>query len=165
MKPIHPLLVHFPIALLVFSVVADGLGYFLRLDSFASAGWWTMLATAASACVTVAAGLFDMRRAHHAGILSEEVHHRVHRHMYVGVALLVVILGLALWRWTLFDGNRTVPMLYLDAGAVTLALAVLQGWLGGELVYSDGVFVQVKATKGKEGDATSKQTQGPGHHH
>src|SRR3546814_6175658 len=82
-----------------------------------------------------------MYRAHRTG-LSEEVHHRVHRHRLVGFALLVAILALAFWRWMLFDGDRSVPMLYLDAAMLTVALAALQGWLGGELVYSDGVFVQ-----------------------
>src|SRR3546814_1995884 len=88
MKPIHPMLVHFPIALLVFSVSADGAAYFTRIESLGITGWWTLLGAAISALAAVAAGLFDMYRAHRTG-LSEEVHHRVHRHRLVGFALLV----------------------------------------------------------------------------
>lgn len=145
-KHLHPPLVHFPIALLVFSVAADWVGYFTRIDSLGNAGWWALLGAALSGLAAVGAGLFDMRRAHLAGSLSEEVHHCVHRHMRVGLILLAGILALAFWRWTLFDGNRAMLMLYLDAAVLTVALAALQGWLGGKLVYSDGVSVKMQGT-------------------
>src|SRR3546814_2838113 len=106
MKPIHPMLVHFPIALLVFSVSADGAAYVTRIESLGSTGWWTLLGAAISALAAVAAGLFDMYRAHRTG-LSEEVHHRVHRHRLVGFALLVAILALAFWRWMLRSEEHT----------------------------------------------------------
>src|SRR3546814_17069960 len=86
MKPIHPRLVHFPIALLVFSVSADGAAYVTRIVSLGSTGWWTLLGAAISALAAVAAGLFDMYRAHRSG-LSEAVQHRVHRHIPVGLPL------------------------------------------------------------------------------
>src|SRR3546814_9326005 len=79
MKPIHPMLVHFPIALLVFSVSADGAAYVTRIESLGSTGWWTLLGAAISALAAVAAGLFDMYRAPRTG-LSEEVHHRSEEH-------------------------------------------------------------------------------------
>ncbi|WP_081974906.1 DUF2231 domain-containing protein [Novilysobacter arseniciresistens] len=164
MKPIHPMLVHFPIALLVFSVSADGAAYVTRIESLGSTGWWTLLGAAISALAAVAAGLFDMYRAHRTG-LSEEVHHRVHRHRLVGFALLVAILALAFWRWMLFDGDRSVPMLYLDAAMLTVALAALQGWLGGELVYSDGVFVQSRPACDEVGGSDKEHGDGHGHRH
>src|SRR3546814_20842596 len=102
-----------------------------------------------------------MYRAHRTG-LSEEVHHRVHRHRLVGFALLVAILALAFWRWMLFDGDRSVPMLYLDAAMLTVALAALQGWLGGELVYSDGVFVQSPPACDEVGGRSEERRVGKG---
>src|SRR3546814_1673281 len=158
------MLVHFPIALLVFSVSADGAAYVTRIESLGSTGWWTLLGAAISALAAVAAGLFDMYRAHRTG-LSEEVHHRVHRHRLVGFALLVAILALAFWRWMLFDGDRSVPMLYLDAAMLTVALAALQGWLGGELVYSDGVFVQSRPACDEVGGGGKEPRAEHGHRH
>lgn len=89
--------------------------------------------------LTVAAGVFDMRRAS----LNEEVHRRVHQHMKVGFTLLAVIAGLTAWRWTVFTQTGiSVSAVYLDCAVLSMALAGFQGWLGGELVYTHGVFVK-----------------------
>ncbi len=166
MKPLHPIVVHFPIALLPLSVAADLVGFFANIPSLSQTGWWTLLGAAGGAVVTVAAGLFDMSRA----TLSEEVHHRVHRHMYIGLVLLTIIIGLTIWRGMIFANGWVVPMLYLDLAVLAVALVALQGWLGGELVYSDGVFVQQgnqklakdKAASGKTPPAAAK-TKASGH--
>ena len=80
-----------------------------------------------------------MRRAD----LEEEVHVRVHRHMKVGFGLFAAILGLTFWRWTTYrQPGLPVSATYLDCAILTMALAAFQGWLGGELVFSHGVFVR-----------------------
>lgn len=161
MKPVHPLVVHFPIALLALSVTADLLAFFARIDSLRSTGWWALVGAALGGIVTVLAGLFDMRRAD----LKQDVHIRVHRHMKVGFALLGSIAGLTLWRWTIYKQPAlSVSATYLDCALLTMALAAFQGWLGGELVYSDGVFVKraVPTAGAKEaGDPEDNK----GHHH
>src|SRR2546428_10733437 len=139
MKPVHPLVVHFPIALLALSVTADLLAFFARIESLRSTGWWALMGAAVGGVLTVLAGLFDMQRAN----LKEDVHVRVHRHMKVGFALLASIGGLTLWRWTFFKQPRASPSAnYLDCGLFAMALAAFQGWLGGVPVSSDWGFVQ-----------------------
>lgn len=157
MKPLHPILVHFPIALLVVSVGADAIGMLAAIPSLSHTGWWTMLAAAGGAVVTAAAGVLDMRRA----TLSDDVHHRVHRHMKVGIVLVIAILGLVFWRWRMQIAGGPVSMYYIDAGLLVVALTGVQAYLGGELVYTDGVFVRTLA---KGGDA-KKEVSGPSHHH
>lgn len=140
-KPIHPLLVHFPIALLVSSFAADATYTIASVERLRDAGWWMLAAAALTAAPTALAGFIDMRRAS----LSAEVHVRVHRHMRVGIALLGVTVALAVWRWTFFTEPRgPLPMLYLDASFLAVALAAFQGWLGGELVYTHAVFVRAR---------------------
>lgn len=144
MKPVHPILVHFPIALLVTSVVSDGIYFFTSAETLRHAGWWMLLAAAVAGIATVAAGLFDMSRA----TLDEAVHESVHRHMWIGIALFVVICGLTFWRWTFYsDPAKPLSPIYLDFGLLGVALAAFQGWLGGELVYSHGVFVKQQEPK------------------
>lgn len=139
MKPVHPIVVHFPIALLFLSATADLIGFFTDSVSLRNTGWWALLGAAMGGVVTVAAGIFDMRRAK----LEEKVHERVHQHMKVGLALLTAIIGLTVWRWTIFDGpGIPVTAIYLDVALLTAGLAGFQGWLGGELVYTYGVFVK-----------------------
>lgn len=149
MKPVHPILVHFPIALLPLSVGADLVGYFADVASLRHAAWWALLGAAVGGLAAVAAGVFDMRRA----TLSDAVHPQVHRHMRVGFVLSAAIVGLTVWRWTIYTAGVSVPVFYLDLAVLTVALAAFQGWLGGELVYRDGVFVRqgIEAT-----DAGSK---------
>ncbi len=149
MKLVHPVLVHFPIALLALSVTTDLIAFFAPSDSLRSTGWWALVGAAAGAAAAVPAGLFDMSRAD----LQEEVHVRVHRHMKVGFALLAAILGLTFWRWrTYMRPGLPVTATYLDFALLTMALAAFQGWLGGELVFSDGVSVR-RARETGSGDS------------
>lgn len=83
MKPVHPLLVHFPIALLFLSVAADLVAFFSDSASLRDTGWWALIGAALGAVVTVASGVYDMRRA----TLEEDVHHLVYQHMKVGFSL------------------------------------------------------------------------------
>ena len=42
MPPVHPAIVHFPIALLVLSVFGDLFGYIYNSESLKGAGWWSL---------------------------------------------------------------------------------------------------------------------------
>ncbi|MEO6155435.1 MAG: DUF2231 domain-containing protein [Thermomonas sp.] len=160
MKPVHPILVHFPIALLSLSVAADLIGYFADVASLRDTGWWALLGAALGGIATAGAGVYDMKRAD----IAEEVHHRVHRHMKVGLVLVAAIIGLTLWRWSVQSAGGIVPMFYLDLAVLTVALAAFQGWLGGELVYTDGVFV-AQETPVEKNDPDGGKTKDHGHHH
>ena len=157
MKPLHPILVHFQIALLPVSVAADAVGLFGHIVSLSHTAMWTLLSAAASSVGTVAAGFYDMYRAP----LSEETHVRVHRHMRVGLVLAMAIIGLATWRGLIHLHGGIVPIYYLDIAVLGVALAAFQGWLGGELVYGDGVFVRA----GNVVSAQAAESEGHGHQH
>ena len=73
-KPVHPMLVHFPIALLLTSLLADAAYFFTAFEALRHAGWWMLAAASAGGLLAVMAGIFDMRRAS----LAEAVHERVH---------------------------------------------------------------------------------------
>lgn len=158
--PVHPMFVHFPLALIVFAVASDGAFFFTEIESLRHVGWWSLAAASAAAAVTAAAGIFDMRRAN----LEEEVHIRVHRHMKVGLALLAAVSALTFWRWRIFmDPAGQVTAVYLDCAVLVMAMALFQGWLGGELVYSHGVFVRQRAKNASPGEPA--KGKGGGHHH
>lgn len=138
MPPIHPAIVHFPIALVIFSVAADFLGYLTGSQSLRAAGWWTLAGAVAGGAAAVAAGVIDMNREQ----IKHEAHVRVHTHMRVGFALLVALAGLSVWRWFIYrDAQNAVGWIYLLGALVVVALTFFQGYLGGELVFADGVGV------------------------
>ena len=55
-------------------------------------------------------------------------------------------------------------MAYLDCGGLVVALAPFQGWLGGELVYTHGVFVRLASQAGA-GDDQAPGGNAHEHHH
>ena len=142
MTPLHPAVVHFPIALSVLSVSADSAGWATRHHalsaSFFAAGWWAMAGAVSSAAVAIVLGISDMRRA----TIAEDAHRQVHRHMRVGFGVFVALALLFAWRLVrVAGGDFSVGAGYLAAGVMILLLIGYQGWLGGELVFRLGVGV------------------------
>ncbi len=143
MTPLHPAVVHFPIALVVLSVGADAVGWALGSRAIASslfaAGWLALGGAALSAVVAVGLGIRDMRRA----TIADEVHKQVHYHRRVGFSVLGALALLFTWRMSqVLAGHAGVGLVYLLAGAAILALVGYQGWLGGELVFRHRVGVR-----------------------
>lgn len=138
MPPVHPAIVHFPVALVTLSVVADLVGYLSGSESLRTAGWWALFGAAVGAALALPAGLYDMNREK----IGDEAHRRVHTHMKVGFTLFAALVGLTVWRWLIYAGAGQRPGAgYLVAAVAVLALTLFQGWLGGELVFGDGVGV------------------------
>lgn len=138
MPPVHPAIVHYPIALVTLSVVADLFGFIFESPSLEHAGWWALLGAAIGAAAALIAGLFDMHREK----LQPAAHQRVHTHMKVGLTLFVLLAVLTIWRWSIYAGvSERVGRLYLTAAVLVLALTFFQAWLGGELVFTEGVGV------------------------
>ena len=138
MPPVHPAIVHYPIALVTLSVVADLFGFIFSSQSLQHAGWWALLGAAIGAAAALVAGLFDMHREK----LQPAAHHRLHTHMKVGLTLFALLAVLTIWRWSIYAGvNARVGRLYLTGAVLVLALTFFQAWLGGELVFTEGVGV------------------------
>lgn len=150
MPPIHPALVHYPIALVTLAVIADLLGYSSGNESLKTVGWWALIGAAVGAALALVAGVFDMNREK----IADEAHKRVHTHMKVGFTLFAAIVGLTVWRWFIYtDQSYRLGWGYLIAALLVLGLTFFQGWLGGELVFADGVGV---APTGQGTESSSK---------
>ncbi|MDB6028999.1 MAG: hypothetical protein JWM68_5222 [Verrucomicrobiales bacterium] len=138
LPPLHPALVHFPIALVTISFVFDLLGRMFHRRSFHSAGWWTLCAAAITGLITIPLGYFDMNRA----ALDESTHEVVDIHLKIGWMVLIAVAGLTLWRWWIrLQAERVPGGGYLAAAALAMCLTLFQGWYGGEMVYSHGAGV------------------------
>ena len=152
MPPLHPALVHFPIALITISVLADLLGRIFRNAAMRSAAWWTLMGGTVGAAVSVPLGYFDMNRAS----LTAETHAFVDLHLNVGWLLLIAVVGLTLWRAHFHTyWERPVRWSYLATALLVLGLTLFQGWMGGELVYSRGAGVAAAG----QGTESARQAQ------
>ena len=64
-------------------------------------------------------------------------------HFWLGIAVAVVVLGVAGWRWRHARADRHTHRLELIAGGTVALVAVLaQGYLGGRMTYHHGVGIE-----------------------
>ncbi len=137
--PMHPISVHYTIALTSASLIFDALGFFLGKASLAAAGGWTLAGSALMTLVTNSTGLSSSARA---PVEEGEARSFLRAHMALGLIFYGLLVAVTLWRVSLWQGGRGVSWLYLAAlGTVALVMTV-QGYLGGELVYRYGVEVE-----------------------
>jgi uncharacterized membrane protein len=152
MPPLHPAFVHYPIALVTFSFLADLLGRVFNVRSLRSAGFWSLVAALIFGAITVTTGYFDFKRD-----ALGDVSKYADFHMDVGWILISAVLVLCLWRWLVYARRDLPPGIpYLIAALIVLGLTLFQGWYGGEMVYSQGAGVAA-AGKGTEAPSAGKQ--------
>ena len=153
MPPLHPAIIHFPIALVTLSVIADLFGLLVDSATLRAAGFWALIGAAAAGALAVIAGLFDMNRER----IEHEGHERVYFQMKVGFTLYAAIAGLTIWRWLLYMNAQNTPGWgYVVASLLVFGLTMFQGYLGGELVFIDGVGV-APTGQGTESSAEARQ--------
>jgi uncharacterized membrane protein len=152
MAPLHPAFVHFPIALLAFSFIADALSRLFGKPSLRAAGFWCLIGALIGGAIAAATGYFDFSRA----ALGETARY-AHFHMIVGYVLVGAVVVLTLWRGLGYARRDLPPGIpYLIAALLVVGLTLFQGWYGGEMVFSQGAGVAA-AGKGTEPPASGKQ--------
>lgn len=136
--PLHPAVVHFPIALAMTALLFEVLGRGRRLRRLADGGPVLLLLAAVGAVAAVLTG----KAAHDAAVVPAgarallESHEQLgQRAMWVLIALAVVRLVLAARGW--YDGWRAWGFVALLAAAA--GLVGYNGHLGGRLVFDHGV--------------------------
>jgi uncharacterized membrane protein len=152
MPPLHPAFVHFPIALVAFSLVVDVLGRLFNKPTLTAAGFWSLVGALIMGAITAITGYYDFTR----DTLGETARY-ADFHMDVGLVLVACVIALTLWRWLGYARRAIAPgVLYLVAALIVTGLTLFQGWYGGEMVYSQGAGVAA-AAKGTEPPQNGKQ--------
>lgn len=135
---IHPLLVHFPIALLLVSVAFSWAGRLRQSKGLEQAAWYTLLVGLAATLLAVISGFVAAR-----GVPAESpAMATLTIHRLLGIIVLVVFGLQAVCAWRsqgVYSRNKRI--LHTAIQAIGVALVVAVGFLGGELVYTFGVGV------------------------
>lgn len=153
MPPLHPMIVHFPIALVTLSVFADMWACMRKSKTAAEVGWWALGGAALTGIITVWLGYYDMGRA----ALSAETHSYVSMHLTIGWTVLISVALLAVWRLIIRVRVGHLPGgAYVAVASLVLLLTWFQGWFGGEMVYSHGAGVSA-AGQGTERQAAAEE--------
>ncbi|MCX7706903.1 MAG: DUF2231 domain-containing protein [Anaerolineae bacterium] len=141
LTPLHPRVVHFPIALSLVGAVFAAIGLLRREERWFSYGQLSLLLGGLGTLAAAVTGLIDQSAApQEASVLGV-----INQHITAGI-LLAVAIGLALY-WPLRDrhllkGSHSARWGYLALLAAVMLLVLLSGWLGGRLVYEFGVGVK-----------------------
>lgn len=135
---IHPLLVHFPIALLSLFFLLDLVGSLANKSEWRRAASWFLYCGTVLAGLTMAAGLMAAASVPHGG----DVHEIMENHEHLGISVFLLASALAIWRW-LSKEQIAGPAntLHLLSAAILAAMLMFTADLGGLMVYNYGVAV------------------------
>lgn len=137
--PLHPILVHFTIALTAASFFFDAVGFLFDIPSLAYTGWWTLAGSVVMTVFTIATGITSRIR-----LPMEEGEARsfLRAHMALGPVFFGLLVAVAIWRARAWEAERAVTWWYLAAMGFVALVMTAQGYLGGELVYRYGAEVE-----------------------
>jgi uncharacterized membrane protein len=137
--PLHPILVHFTIALTATSLAFELIGRVWQVASLSDSAWWCIAAAGITTVATIVTGLTSRMRL---PVQEGEARSYLRAHMALGPAFFGLLIAVIIWRADLRNDGQLVSWWYLGALALTAGVMTLQGYLGGELVYRYGMDVR-----------------------
>jgi uncharacterized membrane protein len=154
--PMHPIFVHFTIALTSTSLIFDAFGFWFEKASLIAAGGWTLIGSALMTLITISTGLTSATRA---PIEEGEARSFLRAHMALGLIFYGLLVGVTFWRVSIWQNGSRVSWIYLMSLALVSLVMTIQGYLGGELVYRYGVEVEQAHRELPEREAQSAPPQ------
>ncbi|MFF5172792.1 DUF2231 domain-containing protein [Micromonospora sp. NPDC000089] len=133
--PVHPMLVMFPVALLVTATLFDIVDTVGGPDFLAEVAYWNITVGLVGGLLAAAAGSFDLL-AIPAGTRAKRV-----ALLHAAANVAVILLFAAVWAVRLNADSRAAGGSLIAIEVVGLAILGVSAWLGGELVDRLGVGV------------------------
>lgn len=136
---VHPILVHFAIALLLFGFLTDWFGSLREQESTQQAGRLCFLVGVGALGLAVLSGWIEQELPRPPSIFDVQMQEVLFRHEYLGYGLFALFFVLAIIRVRI---QGRLPLLFVLLAVLGSLGIILQGYLGGELVYRYGVGVR-----------------------
>jgi len=128
---IHPLIIHFPIALLSVGFLCDLLSYILQNKSLAHAGWWNFIfGVVSSVCALITGLITDLSSK---PSLVDEPFPVHENHASLQIFVVCIFLALMIWRINLrgsLPANSRDAVIYLGVLGVAVAILFYGSHLG-----------------------------------
>ena len=136
MDTIHPIVVHFVIAMAVIAVIFDLVGTAARRPALYEVSFWNLLVATAAIFVAIIFGQVEAGLAEPYGA-SREI---LNLHSTIGWSLAGVLAVLTGWRYVIRSKDPTrLPMAFLGAGGLLVVLVAVQVTLGNQLIWIYGL--------------------------
>lgn len=136
MDTIHPIVVHFVIAMGLISFVFDLIGVTFRRPQLFEVSFWNLLFATVAIFVAIIFGQVEAGLANPYGASSEILN----LHSTIGWSLAGVLSALSGWRYVLRNRDpKQLPLAFLGAGGLLSALIVVQVTLGNQLIWVYGL--------------------------
>ena len=157
---LHPLVVHFTVALLNVSAGLFVLAWIWKecrwRDQWVNVAHWNLWLGAGFAIVTVIAGWFAFNSVAH----DPPSHAAMTDHRNWAFTTLTVVLSLSLWSWWRYQAGPGPNRTFLVVTLIMVGLLASTGWRGGELVYRYGLGVMSLPKSEGKGHSAGPATGG-----
>jgi len=154
----HPICVHFAIALSVFGLLLDWIGSLRQQTPWQQAGRLSFLAGVVAIGLAVLSGWIEQQLPQPASVFDTQIENILVYHEYLGYGLFGFFIALAVARLQI---SSRLPALFMILSGLGLAGLVVEGYLGGELVYRYGAGVRAVQilSAGRTNDEQKKPQQ------
>jgi uncharacterized membrane protein len=133
---LHPIVVHFVIAMVLFAVLCDIIGYFRHNYRLYEVSWWNLFFATISIFIAIIFGQVEAGLAEPYGAVESTLN----LHTIIGWSLSGVIAAITGWRYVLRSRNpQSLPLSFLGVGIFLVGLVCFQTYLGDLLVWVYGL--------------------------
>lgn len=144
---IHPIVVHFVIAMVLFAVFCDLVAYFTKNTRLYEVSWWNLTFATISIFIAVIFGQIEAGLAEpYGGAITT-----LDWHTFLGWSLSGLLAGVTGWRYVIRARNMPrLPIPYIAASVMLVGLVLVQTYLGDLLVWVYGLHTTpvVEAARG-----------------
>lgn len=145
---IHPIVVHFVIAMVLFAFACDAIGFSTRNYKLYEVSWWNMFFATISIFIAILFGQIEAGLA----LAYDAVEPVLNLHTIIGWSLAGIIAAITGWRYVIrLSDPKTLPLSYLGVGLFLTCLVFFQVYLGDELVWVYGLHTVPVVEAVKEG--------------
>jgi len=144
----HPIVVHFVIAMVLFGFLCDVIGYFTKNYRLFEVSWWNMFFATISIFIAIIFGQVEAGLA----LAYDAVEPVLNLHTLVGWSLSGIIAAITGWRYVIrLKDPKRIPVAYLGLGLCLTLLVCFQVYLGDQLVWVYGLHTSPVVEAVKEG--------------
>ena len=144
---IHPIVVHFVIAMVLFGVVCDAIAYFTKNTRLYEVGWWNMVFATVSIFIAIMFGQVEAGLATPYAAAAGDLN----LHTLIGLSLSAILAVITGWRYIIrITSPGSLPAAYLGMNVALTALVIFHTYLGDKLVWVYGLHTEavVEAARG-----------------